>query len=120
MTKNYTASLLINHSPRKTRLIINAIRGKNLEDALNILSFSSKPKAKQVSKLLVSAAHNLKLQVGVYSDYLVSSITAEEAQTYYRVQPRARGSANRIRRRYARVKVSLTPNLTRMKFDKKN
>ena len=107
-----TASTVINHSPQKTRLIINVIRKKNLQDALDILIHSNKPKAIKVHNLLISAANNLKVGKESYTNLIVSTIVAEEAQKYFRVVPRARGSAARIRRRYSRVKVWLEP-----KFD---
>ena len=106
-TKNYTASLLISHSPRKTRLIINPIRTKKLGDALLILKAMNKPKAKLITKLLSSAASNLHRTEAEFNAYKLSTITAEETGIMYRVTPRARGSATKIRRRQSRVKVLL-------------
>jgi large subunit ribosomal protein L22 len=108
MTKNeYTASGLFAYSPRKMRLIINAIRGMRLDKALESLTVINKGHSQQVSKLLLSAANNLSLTEAQYINYKVDSIMAEEAQKLYRVVPRARGTAFRIRRRYSRVKVAL-------------
>lgn len=106
--KTYTASTLLNHSPRKTRLIINPIRGKKLSEALLILKSMNKPKAKKITSLLSSAASNLQLTESDYGNYSLSHIVAEEAGILYRFMPRARGSAGKIRRRQARIKVLLT------------
>ncbi len=45
-------------SPRKTRLVVDMVRGKQIQDALNILRFSPQPSAKLISKLLSSAVAN--------------------------------------------------------------
>lgn len=108
MSKTYTASLLLSHSPRKCRLIINPIRAKKLDQALLILKAMNKPKAKNISILLGSAASNLSLVEGDYSNYSVSYIVAEETGIQYRMVPRGKGSSNKIRRRQAVVKVLLS------------
>jgi ribosomal protein L22 len=107
MTKP-TASTIINYSPRKSRLVINAIRGQNLNTAMNNLKGMNKGKTKKFFDLLLSAANNMKLTAEEYGQYFVNEIVAEEAQRLYRQVPRARGGSARIRRRYARIKVSLT------------
>jgi large subunit ribosomal protein L22 len=104
------ASTVINKSPRKVRLIIDPIRGLELSNALEILRTMNKGKTKKVYDLLKSAAYNAKLTEADYQGYKVGSIVAEEAQRLYRVMPRARGSAFRIRRRYSRVLVELQPS----------
>lgn len=101
------ASTIINKSPRKVRLMIDPIRGRMLSDALETLKSMPKGKTKKVYDLLKSAATNMKLTEADYANYKVGTIVAEEAQRLYRVVPRARGSAFRIRRRYSRVKVEL-------------
>ncbi len=109
MTKSeYNASALLAYSPRKSRLIINAIRGMRLDKALDALTVINKGKSNEVSKLLLNAANNMKITETSYPYYIVDKIVAEEAQKLYRVVPRARGTAFRIRRRYSRLKVQLT------------
>jgi large subunit ribosomal protein L22 len=107
MSIKFTASTVLNYSPRKARLVINTIRGLTLAEALEILKTLGKGKTKKVYNLLVSAASNLKIAENEYSNYKISTIIAEEAQKLYRVVPRARGSAFKIRRRYSRIKVLL-------------
>jgi large subunit ribosomal protein L22 len=108
MTKNKpTASTILKYSPQKTRLLINAIRGLSVAEALDILPMINKANTKKIADLIRSAALNIKATPGDYAGTKISKIVAEEAQTYYRVMPRARGSAHRIRRRYSRVKIWL-------------
>lgn len=102
------ASTVVNKSPQKVRLMINPIRGKRLNDAMLILKTMNKEKTKKVYDLLKSAATNANLTEDEFSNYIVEYIVAEEAYKLYRVVPRARGSANRIRRRYSRIKVMLS------------
>jgi large subunit ribosomal protein L22 len=105
--KTQTASTVVNLSPRKSRLVINPVRGMKLDQALLTLQNMNKGKTKKFHDLLKSAAFNLKLTEAEYSNYKVSEIVAEEAQRLYRMMPRAQGRAFRIRRRYTRVKVKL-------------
>jgi large subunit ribosomal protein L22 len=107
MSVKFTATTVLNYSPRKARLVINTIRGANLDQALDSLKTLNKGKTKKIYNLLLSAASNLKLVENDYPTYTVSTIIAEEAQKLYRVVPRARGSAFKIRRRYSRIKVLL-------------
>lgn len=107
MSTAFTASTVLNYSPRKTRLVINEIRGLPLSTALDTLRTLNKGKTKKIFNLLKSAASNLKLSEGEYNQFRVGTIIAEDAQKLYRVVPRARGSAFRIRRRYSRIKVAL-------------
>ncbi len=104
---NFQASTVLKYSPRKTRLIINEVRGMGLDKAMNFLRNLNKGQSKKVHDLLKSAASNIQLVEGDYQKYTVKTIVAEEAYKLMRVKPRARGSAFRIRRRYARVKVEL-------------
>jgi len=105
--KLYNASTVLKYSPQKARLIINVLRGKNVAIALDDLLYMNKGQAKKVYNLIKTACNNLYLTESDYKNYLIGSIVAEEAQRYYRVVPRARGSANRIRRRFSRIKISL-------------
>lgn len=105
--KLYSASTVLKYSPQKARLIINVLRGKIVANALDDLLYMNKGQAKKVFNLVKAACNNLSLTESDYSNYIIESIVAEEAQRYYRVVPRARGSANRIRRRHSRIKISL-------------
>ncbi len=108
-TKQFQASTVVAYSPQKTRLIINPIRGVVLSEAMDWLRFLKKGQNKKIHDLLKSAATNLNLTEADYANYKISQIMAEEAQTYLRYKPRARGMVGKIRRRYSRVKVALEP-----------
>src|SRR6056297_2869502 len=100
MTKNRcSAQTLINYSPRKARLITNSLKGLTLEEAIWQLKFMDKGKTKKFFNLIKLAANNLGISQEEYSQYKIQTFVAEEAQTYYRIRPRARGSAFRIRKR---------------------
>jgi large subunit ribosomal protein L22 len=101
------ASTIVNKSPRKVRLIIDHIRGLDLYNAMSTLKSINKEKTKHIFNLLKSAAANMSISDAELSNYVIKDIVAEEAQRLYRVVPRARGSAFRIRRRYSRIKVEI-------------
>lgn len=109
VAKRTTASTTINYSPRKSRLVLNVIRGLNLEQALEQLKNLQKGKTKKFFDLLKNAANNLKITEAEYKTFIVSEIVAEEDKRLYRFVPRARGSAFKIRRRTTRLKVMLKP-----------
>ncbi len=104
---NPSASTVLNKSPQKVRLMIDPIRKKSLGEALMILKSMNKEKTKKIHDLLLNAANNTQVTSSDYNNYKVAEITAEEAQKLYRVMPRARGSAFRIRHRQSRIKVKL-------------
>ena len=105
----FSASTLLNYSPRKSRLVINPLRGKILSQAMIDLTNMNKGKTKKFYNLLKCAANNLNLSEADYDKYYISAILVEEAQRLYRMMPRARGVSNKIRRRYSRIKVALLP-----------
>lgn len=93
-------------SPRKTRLVAENIKGKGVEDALNILRFTPKKPAKILSKVLYSAISNAEQMPGVDVDSLiVDTVMVNEGPTWKRIQPRAMGRAYRIRKRTSHITV---------------
>ena len=96
-------------SPRKLRLVANQIRGKAVEDALNILIFDTQKGAPMVRKVLESAIANAENNEGADVDELsVSEIYVNEGVTMKRLRPRARGRADRIFKRTAHVTVTVS------------
>ena len=92
----------------KVRLIADQIRGKQVGEALEILKFSKKASARNVKKLLDSAIANAEHNKGLDVDNLfISRITVDEALLFKRIQPRARGSADRIQKRNCHVNITL-------------
>ena len=95
-------------SPRKTRLVVDMVRGKNIQDALNILRFSPQPSAKIIASLLMSATANAE-QKGV-SDVdrlFVKTIFVNAGTVLKRFLPRAMGRASKIRKPTSHIHVVL-------------
>ena len=93
-------------SPRKTRLVLDLIRGKNVADAIAILKFTPNKAARIVEKTLNSAIANAENNFGLEKANLVVSETfANEGPTMKRFRPRAKGSASPINKRTTHVTV---------------
>ncbi|HMM37847.1 MAG TPA: 50S ribosomal protein L22 [Desulfovibrio sp.] len=93
-------------SPRKTRLVAENIRGKAVEDALNILKFTPKKPARYLSKVLYSAIANAEQLPGVDVDSLVvDTVLVNEGPMWKRIMPRAMGRAYRIRKRTSHITI---------------
>lgn len=96
-------------SPRKTRLVVDLVRGKAIQDALNTLRFLPQPSAKLIIKLLRSAVANAE-QKGV-SDIdrlFVKSIFVDGGAVLKRFLPRAMGRASKIRKPTSHICVTLS------------
>jgi len=93
-------------SPRKVRLIIDQVRGKQVEEAINLLSFVPQKSAFIVKKLVNSAVANAEHNTELDVDRLyVKRIFADEGPSLKRFRPRALGRASRIRKRTSHVTV---------------
>ena len=101
-------------SPRKTRLVANLIQGKNVAEALMILSFTDKRASLPLKKLIESAYASAKATLSSTQENLVvSRITVDKGIVFKRMMPRARGSAARIKKRTSHVSLTLTPKVTK-------
>ena len=95
-------------SAQKARLVANQIRGKSVEDALDLLSFSTKKGAAVIKKILESAIANAEHNEGADVDELkVSTIFVDEGLTMKRIRPRAKGRADRILKRSCHITVKV-------------
>jgi len=95
-------------SPRKVRLVVDQIRGKGVEEALNILKFTPKRSALIVSKTLRTAVANAENTQSVDVDQLyIKQANVDEAGMWKRFTPRAQGRATRIRKRLSHVTIVL-------------
>lgn len=95
-------------SARKMRLVVDLIRGKNVEDALDILRFTKKEAAVWLDKLVLSAIANWENKLGGMEnaddyDLFIKSIYADDATMLKRFQPAPHGRAHRIRKRTCHV-----------------
>jgi ribosomal protein L22 len=97
-------------SARKARLVCDHIRGKDVEQARAILSFTPRGAAKPWMKLLESAIANAEHNHELVGDELkIASVHADEGPTLKRYRPRAMGRATRIRKRTSHLTITLTP-----------
>ncbi len=101
-------------SPQKARLVANQVRGKGIEEALNLLLLSPKKVAEPIAKLLKSAVANAEQknennQAGIEIDNLVvSTIYVDEGSRMWRIRPRAQGRASWIAKRSSNINVVLS------------
>jgi len=97
-------------APRKARLIADQVRGMHIEKARALLQFSSRGAARDIHKLIDSAAANAENNHDLVGDEMrVSSITVDEGPTLRRFRPRAMGRATPINKRTSHIRVALTP-----------
>lgn len=96
----------IRGSAQKLNLVAQLIRGKKAEDALNILSFSKKSMAKDVSKVLASAIANAENNHNLDVDALiVQEASVGKGLTMKRFKARARGRSAQILKPFSRVRI---------------
>lgn len=95
-------------SPQKTRLVVDMVRGRGVQDVMNILKFSPQKAAAVVAKLVRSAVANAE-QKGVSDvDRLyVKAITVDQGPALRRFLPRAQGRATKIRKPTSHITVIL-------------
>ena len=95
-------------SPQKCRLVADQVRGKPVEQALQILTFSPKKAAAIIKKVLESAIANAEHNEGADIDELkVSTIFVDEGPTLRRWKARAKGRVNHIIKRTSHVTVKV-------------
>ena len=92
----------------KGRLVADLIRGKKVDQALNILNFTQKKAALVVRKVLESAIANAEHNDGADIDELkVKSILVEQGATLKRFAARAKGRGNRISKPTAHIYITV-------------
>ena len=93
-------------SPRKVRLVCDAVRGKPVGEALAVLQFIPQGSAPYVAKLIRSAAANAENNYQMSpEDLRIKTIFADEGPVFKRFLPRARGRADRRVTRTSHVTV---------------
>lgn len=93
-------------APRKIRIVIDLIRGKNVDEALSILKFTPKIGAEVIDKALKSAIANAEHNYDMNSDKLyVATAYVDQGPTLKRIHPRSRGQAFKILKRSSHVTV---------------
>ncbi|TLU59985.1 50S ribosomal protein L22 [Thalassotalea litorea] len=98
-------------SAQKARLVVDQIRGLQVEKALEILNYSNKSAAVLVKKVLDSAIANAEHNEGADIDELfVKTIMVDDGPTMKRIKPRAKGRADRILKRTSHITVVVSDN----------
>jgi large subunit ribosomal protein L22 len=95
-------------SPCKARQVVDLVRGKKVDEALNLLALCPKKPARLVAKVVRSAVANMTTQRDVDVDALfIKQIMVDGGPMLKRWRPRALGRATRIRKRTSHVTVVL-------------
>lgn len=96
-------------APRKARLVVDLVRGKNVQDAKNMLQFTvnktSAPVLKLLNSAVAGAVNDLKLEE---SNLYISKITVDEGPKMKRSFPMSRGRAYPIMKRSCHIALTLT------------
>ncbi|QZT63345.1 50S ribosomal protein L22 [Mycolicibacterium austroafricanum] len=93
-------------SATKARRVIDLVRGKSVEEALDILRWAPQSASEPVAKVIASAAANAQNNEGLDpTSLVVATIHADEGPTAKRIRPRAQGRAYRIRKRTSHITV---------------
>jgi len=103
-------------SARKMRLVVDNIRGKSIDEALNILRFTKKEAAEWVEKLLLSAISNWENKVDMAynaDDYelMITEAFVDEGTMLKRFRPAPHGRAHRIRKRTNHVTLKVANSI---------
>ena len=99
----------IHSSPRKMRLVIDLIRGKNVNEALMTLKFTNKSATREIEKTVKSAvanASNTSENIDV-DDLFIEKCFVNEGPRQKRVRPAPMGRAYRIQRRTSHITIEL-------------
>ena len=97
-------------APRKARLVADQIRGMPVTEARTLLEFSTRDAARDLQRLLDSAAANAEANHDLIADDMrISEIYVDEGPTLKRWRARARGRATPIHKRTSHLSLVLTP-----------
>lgn len=104
----------VGYPVNKVRLVMNLIKGKNVESAISILKFTPNIAARSIEKTLKSAVANMidlnREETINTSEVFITKMYADEGPTMKRFKPRAQGRATRIRKRTSHVFIEVSKN----------
>jgi ribosomal protein L22 len=104
------SSRYVRVAPRKARLVADQVRGLQIDRARALLQFSPRGVARDIGKLIESAAANAENNHDLIADEMrVAEITVDEGPTLRRFRPRALGRATPIHKRTSHIAVALSP-----------
>ena len=102
----YAIAKYVRMSPRKVRLVVDVIRGKSVAEAEDLLRFIPRAASEPVAKVLKSAKSNAVNNDEMLEDRLVIKAAYVDAgPTLKRLIPRARGSANILKKRTSHITI---------------
>jgi large subunit ribosomal protein L22 len=99
---------MLRMAPRKVRAVADQVRGKNVQQAVDLLTFCPRGAARPLLKLVKSAVANAEQKGGMDVDNLyIKELMVDQGPTMRRWMPRARGMATQILKRTSKVSVTL-------------
>lgn len=105
----------VHMSPTKVRRVVALVKGRPVQEALDILRFSPQAAAEPLFKVIASAAANAANNHQMDGESLfVALATADEGPTLKRIRPRAQGRAYRIRKRTSHITVEVESQPTKV------
>jgi large subunit ribosomal protein L22 len=111
MVRAHATAKYVRTSSQKAGLVLDLIRGKDINKALSVLQFSRKAVARDVAKVLRSAVANAQQQDGFSGDVerlFVSKASADNGPSMKRVRPAPMGRAFRIIKRTTHLTIEVT------------
>jgi large subunit ribosomal protein L22 len=102
-------SMIRNHrgSPRKVKLLVDLIRGKKVDDALQMLQFTTKRAAVNVKRCLDAAIADAEQANADVTTLIVTESRVDDGPRMKRFQPKDRGRAHSIIKRFAHITISV-------------
>ena len=108
VTEAHAVARDVRVTPRKVRLVMDLVRGKNVNEALELLFHVNKAASDPVAKLIKSAAANATNNFGMAGDKLyVAEIQASDGVRMKRYEPRGKGASSPIIKRTSFMRVTV-------------
>jgi large subunit ribosomal protein L22 len=113
MTQSHAIQRTTRQSPYKMRLVIDQVRGKQVNEAFALLRFSKKHAAKQIEKVLKSAVANAEQSARAANvaldvdDLVITKAIINEGPKLKRFMPAAMGRATPIKKRTSHVEITV-------------
>ncbi|MBI3610629.1 MAG: 50S ribosomal protein L22 [Nitrospirae bacterium] len=112
MTEAKAILRFVRVAPRKARMVVDLIRGRQVADAFNILKFTPRSASRVVEKVLKSAVANAEnLEIGDPDDLWVTRVCVDGGPVLKRFQARSMGRANPIKKRTSHITVVVAPKV---------
>ena len=107
-------------SPRKARLLMDLVRGRDVDDAINLLRFAKQRASGMVEKVIRSAVANAnEREVAPRNTLYVSEARVDAGPVIKRFQPKDRGKAYPIMKRTSHLEIALDERATTKKYKAK-